>query len=98
MADNFPTLDERPYHKAFLADKLPCPHKDCHDNFSCFVQDGLDHHYRTIHKCSVTTADIEKSKNLMVEKHSEETLSCLRKLSINNKSKVFVIYKINIEY
>jgi hypothetical protein len=94
MADNFTTKDERPYHRAFLDDKLPCPHEVCEDNAHCYAQDGLDHHYRTIHKYPVTSADIKKAKSLMVEKHSNETLSCLKKLSVNNKSKVFV----NLEY
>lgn len=98
MADNFPNLEDRPYHRAFLADKLPCPHEECYNNLSCFVRDGLDHHYRTIHKCPVSTAEIKKAKNLMVEKHSKETLSCLKKLSIDNKSKVFVVYQRILAY
>jgi hypothetical protein len=38
---------------------LPCPHEECQYNLSCYVQDGLDHHYRTIHKCPVISADIK---------------------------------------
>ena len=87
-------MKARPYHRAFLDDKLPCPHEVCEDNAHCYAKDGLDHHYRTIHKYPVTSDDIKKAKSLMVEKHSNETLSCLKKLSVNNKSKVFV----NLEY
>jgi hypothetical protein len=44
------------HHRAFLADKLPCPHEECQYNLSCYDRDGLD---RTIHKCSVISADIK---------------------------------------
>ena len=47
------------HHRAFLADKLPCPHEECQYNLSCYDQDGLDHQYRTIHKCPVISADIK---------------------------------------
>ena len=66
MADNFTTKHEQKrkdyfniHHRAFLADKLPCPHEECQYNLSCYDQDGLDHHFRTIHKCPVISADIK---------------------------------------
>ena len=49
------------HHRAFLADKLLCSHEECQYNLSCYDQDGLDHHYRTIHKCPVISADIKIS-------------------------------------
>jgi hypothetical protein len=47
------------HNRAFLAYKFPCPHGECQYNLSCHDQDGLDHHYRTIHKCPVISADIK---------------------------------------
>ena len=54
MADNFTTKHEQKrkdyfniHPRAFLSDKLPCPHEECQYNLSCYDQDGLDHHYRT---------------------------------------------------
>jgi hypothetical protein len=42
MADNFTAKHEQ--------------NEECQYNLSCYDQDGLDHHYRTIHKCPVISA------------------------------------------
>ena len=86
-------LEERPYNKAFLENKLPSPHEGCLYKSFFYIQDGLAHHYRTIHKCPTAVSDIKMAKSILVEKYSMETLSCLKKLSTNNKSKVFAISK-----
>ena len=79
MAYSF--LEERPYHKAFFENKLPCPHEGCLYKLFFYVQDGLDHHYRTTHKCPVTASDIKMAKSILVEKHSMETCKFLLRVT-----------------
>jgi hypothetical protein len=81
--------EKRPFHRAYLAKKLPCPNQTCSDCVSAYSLDGIDHHCRTIHKMPITQSDIDKAKGLN-EKHSEElTLNmCLKEFSEEYKSKV----------
>ena len=51
-------VEERPFHRAFLFNKHPCPHEKCKDNLSCYSEEGMGHHYRAIHKCPVTSGDL----------------------------------------
>jgi hypothetical protein len=44
------SLENRPFHLAYLAKKLSCPNQACSDSVSSYFLDGIDHHYRTIHK------------------------------------------------
>jgi hypothetical protein len=58
---------------------------------SSYSLDGIDHHYRTIHKMPITQRDIDKAKGLLNEKHSQETLMCLKEVSEEYKSKVIYV-------
>jgi len=48
--------------------------------------------YRAIHKMPITQSKIDKARDLLEEKHLEETLSCLKRLSDEYKSKVFLYF------
>ena len=74
-------LEERPVHVAFLDQKVPCPHVFCRGNGSVFKIDGIDHHYRTVHRKVVTDNELKEARKVMKILHGEETLRCLRKFT-----------------
>ena len=39
-------IEERPFHRAFLFNELPCPHEKSEDNLSCYSKEGMGHHYK----------------------------------------------------
>lgn len=43
----------------------------------------------------VTTADIKTEKNILIDIHSKEPLSCLKNLAFKTKSYAFVIHERN---
>ena len=85
IADN----QERLFHRAFLHKKLPCPHETCHHSTSTYSREGIDHHFRTIHKTRATKQTIDEASALLKRRHSEETLSCIKKYSEKYKTEVF---------
>ena len=80
-------LEERPVHVAFLDQKLPCPHVFCRGKGSFFKIDGIDHHYRTVHRKAVTDNELKVRKIL----HGEETLRCLRKFTNIRSEQVIIL-------
>ena len=79
----------RPVHVAFLNKRVPCPHVFCKGKFLFYKEDGLDHHYRTIHRIPVEAKYIHGGKSLLRCLHGEETLKCLQEFSDLRSRQVF---------
>ena len=47
----------------FLVGNLPCPNETCVNSLSTHSRDGIDHHYRAIHKINIRkTRSVESGK------------------------------------
>lgn len=64
---------ERPFHRAFLSKTIPCPHGNCKDRINFKSKNGIDHHYRSIHRIPLSQAEINQLK-VVRPNNEKETL------------------------
>ena len=77
----------RPFHDAFLANKVVCPVAECVENVLFFEEPGLPLNFRVAHKKHVTPEDMKNSALTMKRLHAEETLRYIQYQS-DKKSRV----------
>ena len=55
---------ERPVHVAFFDKKLPCPQTFYKDKkyFFFFYKDGINHHFRTVHRKAITNEELREAQ------------------------------------
>ena len=82
---------ERPVHVAFLDKKLPCPHSFCKDKSCFYKEDGIDHHFRTVHRKTITNEELREAQKNMKILHGDETLRCLKTFSNIRARQVIII-------
>jgi hypothetical protein len=83
----------RPFHEAYLTNKVVCPMAECLENFRFFKESGLAHHFSTVHNRQMVPQDTTNSAVAMKHMFGEETLRFIKYIS-ERKSEVsfFVIF------
>lgn len=83
----------RPFHEAYLTNKVVCPMAECLENFRFFKESGLAHHFRIVHNRQMVPQDTKNSALAMKRMFGEETLRFIKYIS-DRKSEVsfFVIF------
>ena len=91
-------LENRPFHRAYLIRKLPCPHVHCTAQLgeAFFEKTGLVQHYRVKHTADRIRCYDEKIEQqawrLFRVKHGEETMRHVEWLSTFRRGEVCKIY------
>ena len=88
-------LHERPFHAAYINEKIPCPLPQCRRDFrnDFFEVNRLVQHFRAKHSgVTFTDKHVDEAKCVLKSLHGEETKSHLEKLSAARRNLVSTVF------
>ena len=90
MAD-FPKF-QRPVNEACSKKKIVCPEASCQKENLFFEENGLGHHFRTIHRKEVNAKVVSKAVVKTRELYGQETLDTLLLSRNGNRRLVYALF------
>ena len=87
--------EKRPIHEAVCLGKILCPDDDCVAKRLFFLENGIGHHFRVIHKREFSDRERNQSISICKKLHVEETTNCLEEIFEFRRKSVCTNYLIN---